>query len=47
MTIELQYSTGDFYEVEFSFERGDLGDYNNAPEPHTVEIEAIYNDIGN
>ena len=46
MTVELQYSEGDFYEVEFSFERGDLGDYYNAPEPHTVEIEAIYNDIG-
>ena len=46
MTLELEYTTGDFYEVHFDFERGNLGDYNNAPEPHTLEIEAIYNDLG-
>lgn len=46
MTLELQYTDGDFYEVEFDFERGYEGSYTQAPEPHTVEIEAIYDDTG-
>ena len=46
MTAELQYTDGDFYEVHFDFERGYEGSYTQAPEPHTVEINAIYDDLG-
>ncbi len=46
MILELQYTDSDFYEVHFDFERGYEGSYTQAPEPHTLEIEAIYDDTG-
>ena len=40
--IDIEY---DFvtYECEVIWEKGFAGDYNNAPEPHTVEVIKIYN----
>lgn len=45
MTIELEYIDGEYYEIDFRYTKGSLGDYYNAPEPHKVEIEAIYNGL--
>lgn len=34
------------YEVEFSFELGSSGSYEEAPYPHEVTIESIYDEDG-
>lgn len=47
MILELEYTTGDFYEIDFEFERGYEGSYTQAPEPHTIDIYAIYDESGN
>jgi hypothetical protein len=36
------YDGLDCYEVEAVIDRGCVGDYNNAPEPNSVEIIKIY-----
>ena len=46
MIIEVQYIDENYYEVDFDYELGNSGDYNNAPEPHEININCVYNEQG-
>jgi len=46
MELELEYTSGEYFTVEFDFSRGSYGTYFDPPEPHDVEIYAVYDEDG-
>lgn len=46
MELEIQHANGQFYTIDFDFSRGSCGTYFDAPEPHDLEINCIYDEKG-
>tara|TARA_R110001606_G_scaffold381470_1_gene542684 strand:- start:1675 stop:1887 length:213 start_codon:yes stop_codon:yes gene_type:complete len=46
MIITREYNEVE-YEVEFNFGFGEIGDYFQSPEPHTIDILSIVDEEGN